>query len=128
MAISIPRPSLPAAPEAERPGRPGERAGRAPVAGYHDIQRARCVALGGLTAMVAAVVTIFATTVGSSAPKPAPVAARPVAAKPRYWVVRSGQTLSSIAAREGVTLVEVERLNPQLVPNNLISGQRVRLP
>jgi LysM repeat protein len=77
--------------------------------------------------MIVAVVIIVATSLGGSPPAPASIADR-VAAHPRYWIVRPGQTLSSIAAREGLALGDVERLNPRLLANSLASGQRVRLP
>jgi Tfp pilus assembly protein FimV len=49
-------------------------------------------------------------------------------AKPRYYTVRSGDTLSAIAGRTGVGLAQLVRLNPSLrPPYSLQSGQRLRL-
>ncbi len=137
-----PRPPRPAAVEpaddgrvaAEDPvalsapaARPGRRA--APVAAYGNVVRARVIAFGGLIALAAAVASIVvATTGGRPAPSLDPLAARVGAHHPRYWIVRPGQTLSSIAARESTTAVGLERLNPDLIPGALVSGQRVLLP
>ncbi len=112
---------------ADRPARPRRPA--APIAAYGNIVRARIIAFGGLTALIAAVAFIvLSTTGGSGAPALAPVAARVGAAHARYWTVRPGQTLSSIAARERTSAVALEHLNPHLIPGALVSGQRVLLP
>ena len=86
----------------------------------------RFVAFGGLTAIVAAIATITAATLG--APRPPLAVAAKVAIPPRYWVARPGQTLITIAAREGLNPSAVRRANPSLVGRSLASGQRVRLP
>jgi hypothetical protein len=99
------------------------------VTAYGNIVRARVVALGGLTALIAAVAYIVLSTGGAPNPPLAPVAARVGAARhARYWIVRPGQTLSSIAARESTSAVALEHLNPHLIPGTLIAGQRVLLP
>lgn len=116
VAISIPSlPQVPAATPASAP----------PPGAPRGTLRARCVAFGSLAAFILAVVLIVATTEGSPAPSAAP-RSRPVAA--RYWTVRPGQTLSSIAARESVDLAALVQLNPRLIPSSLASGARVRLP
>ena len=79
-----------------------------------------------MAAFILAVVLIVATTQGSPARSVAAARSGPVAA--RYWTVRPGQTLSSIAARESVDLAALVQLNPRLIPSSLASGQRVRLP
>jgi len=49
-------------------------------------------------------------------------------ARPRYYVVKSGDTLSSIASHTGVSLARLEALNHSLhPPYDLQSGQRLRL-
>jgi hypothetical protein len=103
------------------------RRGQAPAAGYAHIVWARIVAVGGLVSVIGAVVAIFATTTGGSTPL-APVAARATGLHARYWIVRPGQTLLSIASREQAGLADLLRLNPQLLPGSLRPGQRVRLP
>jgi LysM repeat protein len=47
--------------------------------------------------------------------------------KSTYYVVTSGDTLGAIAARTGVSLAVLERLNPNISPNALQTGQRLRL-
>jgi LysM domain len=45
----------------------------------------------------------------------------------RFYVVRAGDTPGAIAERTGVPLTELERLNPDLDPQQLNPGQRLRL-
>jgi LysM repeat protein len=47
--------------------------------------------------------------------------------RPRYYVVRAGDTLSSIALKEGISVTALERLNPNVNPSALQTGQRLRL-
>jgi LysM repeat protein len=48
-------------------------------------------------------------------------------AKPTFYVVRSGDSLSAIAVKTGVSQAALEELNPTLSPNSLQTGQRLRL-
>ena len=53
---------------------------------------------------------------------------RPAPAKPRFYSVRPGDSLSAIAGRTGVSLSQLTSLNPSLSPPySLQSGQRLRL-
>ncbi len=140
MSSPQPNPRLPPAPVDPDPPPPAA-AGRAPLreappeaparrrapGPAAPSTRARLVAFGGLFAMIAAVALVVAGSLAPGRPALRPVAVR-VAAHPRYWIVRPGQTLSSIASREIVPVDEIVRLNPRLIPGSLISGQRVRLP
>ena len=47
--------------------------------------------------------------------------------KPKYYVVKPGDTLSAIATRTGVSLTVLEQLNPNISPNALQTGNRLRL-
>jgi LysM repeat protein len=49
------------------------------------------------------------------------------AAGPTTYVVRSGDTLGTIAQRFGVSVPQIELLNPHLNPNALQVGQTLRL-
>jgi LysM repeat protein len=49
------------------------------------------------------------------------------ARKRRMYTVRSGDTLSAIAVKTGVSLDALQRLNPKLDADTLHAGQRVRL-
>jgi len=44
-----------------------------------------------------------------------------------FYVVKDGDTLAQIAADTGLELDELVELNPQLDPQTLIAGERVRL-
>jgi LysM repeat protein len=46
---------------------------------------------------------------------------------PRRYVVKNGDTPSSIAEKTGVPLDEILRLNPDLDPQTLSPGQRIKL-
>jgi len=43
------------------------------------------------------------------------------------YIVQTGDTLGEIAAKTGLTLEELQLLNPELDPQALVSGQRIRL-
>jgi LysM repeat protein len=43
------------------------------------------------------------------------------------YTVKTGDTLGRIAAKTGVPVARLQRLNPQLDPQALVSGQRIRL-
>jgi LysM repeat protein len=43
------------------------------------------------------------------------------------YVVRTGDTLGSIAQRAGLTIERLQELNPSLDPQALVSGQRIKL-
>jgi LysM repeat protein len=45
----------------------------------------------------------------------------------RTYTVKSGDTLSSIAVKTGLSLERIQRLNPKLDSNSLQTGQRVKL-
>ncbi len=46
---------------------------------------------------------------------------------PRFYVVRAGDTLSGISIQTHVTTFRLTQLNPNLSPNSLQTGQRLRL-
>jgi LysM repeat protein len=47
--------------------------------------------------------------------------------KAKYYVVKPGDTLGAIAARTGISLTVLEQLNPNISPNALQTGNRLRL-
>jgi LysM repeat protein len=53
--------------------------------------------------------------------------AHPKPPKAKFYVVRANDTLSEIAAKMGVSLAQLESLNPRLSPDSLSTGQRLRL-
>ena len=46
---------------------------------------------------------------------------------PKRYEVKSGDTLSAIAAETGVSMSRIEELNPAIDPQALIAGQTLRL-
>jgi LysM repeat protein len=47
--------------------------------------------------------------------------------KAKFYVVKSGDSLSAIASKTGVSMATIESLNPHLNPNALQPSQRLRL-
>ena len=101
-----------------------------------DRNLARAAApLALLAALIAVVAVIAVSGAGSSSssdtPPPTRTAAtrpvRHVRATPKAYVVKAGDTLSVIADKTGVSLDEILQLNPQVDPNALQTGQRLKL-
>jgi LysM repeat protein len=44
-----------------------------------------------------------------------------------FYVVRSGDSLSAISQKTGISVLTLEALNPSVDPNALQAGQRLRL-
>lgn len=55
-----------------------------------------------------------------------PVSGHPIRAR-RWYVVRAGDTLSTISVKTGVPVARLESLNPSVYPNALQRGLRLRL-
>jgi LysM repeat protein len=45
----------------------------------------------------------------------------------RTYTVKSGDTLGSISAKTGIPVDKLQELNPQLDPQQLVSGQKIKL-
>ena len=88
-----------------------------------------------LLAAAVAVAVVVAASAGTSSAPSTPAATRTVATQsarharspPRSYVVKAGDTLSVISARTGVSLAEIQRLNPGVDPQALQTGQRLKL-
>ncbi|HEX7292797.1 MAG TPA: LysM domain-containing protein [Conexibacter sp.] len=87
-----------------------------------------------LAAAVAVVVVVMASRPGSTdsgPPLPRPAVTQPARHSrpktPRAYVVKPGDTLTVIADKTGVTIEEIERLNPDVDPNALQTGERLEL-
>jgi LysM repeat protein len=52
---------------------------------------------------------------------------RPATRKAKFYVVKSGDVLSAIAEKTGVTVAEIQRLNPSVDAAALHVGQKLRL-
>jgi LysM repeat protein len=68
-----------------------------------------------------------ATTQSTSLTAPPVTHTRKGHRPPRVYVVRSGDTLSGISAKTGVSLTTIKALNPSLDPNALQVGRHIRL-
>ncbi len=54
-------------------------------------------------------------------------ASRDVARRKRFYVVKSGDSLSTISVKTHVPIATLKALNPSVDPNALRTGQRLRL-
>jgi len=88
-----------------------------------------------LAALLAVVVVVQVSASDDDAPSLAPSATRPAVtqparrarATPKAYVVKAGDTLTVIADKTGVSLDDIQRLNPDLDPNALQTGERLKL-
>jgi LysM repeat protein len=94
----------------------------------------RYLALLALVAVIVATALVVRSGLGSTHhPSAASKTRLPVTSrklpKHRFYVIRPGDTLSAIAAKTGVSVGELQTLNPSLAadPNALQTGQRLRL-
>ncbi|HEV7773288.1 MAG TPA: LysM domain-containing protein [Conexibacter sp.] len=86
-----------------------------------------------LAAAVAIAVVVQAS--GSSSPSDSPSVTRTAVTQPvrhsrttpRIYVVKPGDTLTVISDKANVTLETIQRLNPDVDPNALQTGQRLKL-
>jgi LysM repeat protein len=69
--------------------------------------------------------TITSTT--QTSPSSSSPAGKKAYRKSKFYVVRSGDSLSEISARTGIPLPTLESLNPGISSNSLQVGQRLRL-
>ncbi len=46
---------------------------------------------------------------------------------PKAYVIENGDTLTAIAHKTGVPVAKIERLNPEVDPLSLISGEKLKL-
>ena len=79
-----------------------------------------------LIAVTVAGVGVRAVLKSSPTPatKPPVVHTTPTA---RFYKVRPGDTLTGVAAKSGISLTRLLRLNPKLQPTALFIGERIRL-
>jgi LysM repeat protein len=99
---------------------------------------ARFLAPLALVAFVVALLMVVSSGTGgdgeepANTSRPAATATREAESKPRrkrrVYVVKPGDTPSEIAEVTGVTLEQLEEANPDLDPQLLTPGQRIRVP
>jgi LysM repeat protein len=95
---------------------------------------ARVVAPLALVAAVGGVVVVVQASRSDSTDSPALTQRTtatqrrsPVRARTRFYVVKAGDTLTVIAGKTKVSLETIQRLNPEVDPQALQTGQRLKL-
>ena len=92
----------------------------------------RYVAPVAIVAVIVAVVLITRAALGhrhASAPRPVrqPAVFHSTPPQTSFYVIRAGDSLSSISVKTGVPISKLETLNPSIDPSALQTGQRLRL-
>ena len=77
-------------------------------------------------AVVAAVVLVVTNATRHSHPAASASTTR-ARHLPASWTVRSGDTLMEIAAKTGLTVAQLEALNPNVDPASIFPGERLKL-
>lgn len=81
-----------------------------------------------LSGALLATIVIGAVTAGSSRePTSATAIASATRSLPRSWVIRGGDTFTSIAARNDLSVAQLQQLNPRQDPGLLLAGHHLRL-
>ena len=101
---------------------------------------ARLLAPGALALVTIVLIVVVVSSGGggggdkSSGSRPAASQARggsrsgaPAGARKRTYTVKTGDTLGAIAGKTGVPVDKLLELNPQLDPQALVTGQKVKL-
>ena len=90
---------------------------------------ARFVVLAALATVVAATIVVVVKSPFSSAGRSGRAGAlhaTPPHLRP-YWTVHPGDTLTTISAKTGLTIAQLEAFNPNIDPGALVPGQRLNL-
>jgi LysM repeat protein len=93
---------------------------------------ARYLAPVALVAIVAGVYLVVHHNQSPPSTPPVVGHARPKATRRKYagqqyYVVQQGDVLSRISQKTGIPITTLESLNPNIAPNSLQVGQRIRL-
>jgi LysM repeat protein len=101
---------------------------------YKPNQIVRAFAVLALVAAFILVVVVIATSVGGSGSGDGGGAHKSTVSKvgrqairKGVWVVHSGDTLGKISIKTGIDVATLQTLNPDLDPQTLLEGQRIRL-
>ena len=96
-----------------------------PRTGRRAIRPSHFLAPLALAGVIAAIVLVVV-----HAPKPGqtrPGATRHHRHLPPYWIVRPGQTYTTIASRTGLTIAALQTFNPGVDPSGIYPGERLNL-
>lgn len=100
---------------------------------------ARVIAVAALVCGVVLVIAVVAASLGGGDDEGSGSGGRQQATKaaggdgrgpgraPKSYVVQNGDTLTSIAARTGVSVARIQELNPGVDPQILVSGEKLKL-
>jgi LysM repeat protein len=97
--------------------------------------RGRYLAPIALVGVIAGVALVVRGELHTSSPGPATPAvsgtttanSATTPASPTFYIVKPGDSLSTIAVKTGISVGTIEALNPSVNPNVLQTGQRLRL-
>jgi LysM repeat protein len=89
----------------------------------------RYLAPTALVALVAAVVVIVVTPPRISATHSHPAGSHHATARrlPAYWTVAPGDTYATVSEKTGLSIDQLEQLNPYADPYGLVPGERLKL-
>ena len=111
----------------------------------HDHRRASFARLLAPLALIAVAVVVAAMVLGSgvvgddesdnsagtsdlpAATERTTTSGRPAQRRPATYTIKANDTLSGIAAEHGTTVDRLQQLNPELDPQGLVAGQKIKL-
>jgi LysM repeat protein len=89
----------------------------------------RYLAPAALAALVAAVVVVVVSPPRISVTRPQPAGSHHATARrlPAYWTVAPGDTYATVSDKTGLSIGQLEQLNPDADPYGLVPGEHLRL-
>ncbi len=94
---------------------------------FADLRIAVGAALVAVIAVGVVLASIFIQATSSGPPPATSATAIATRSLPPFWVIRPGDTFTSIAAHNHLTPSQLQDLNPAQDPVNLVPGQHLRL-
>jgi len=83
----------------------------------------------GLVVLLVAMIVVIASSTGGSQGGSSSAGSRAAdgGKLPLYWTVRRGQTYAQIAKKTGLSIAQLNTLNPSTDPRSLVPGRRLKL-
>jgi hypothetical protein len=110
-----------------KPRRHPEFGGRIDYRGLRLTAEARAALAGVLVALMFVTFLVARLDPAGSSPPGSDLTAVSAKTIPAVWVVHTGQTFGEISAQTGVSVTQIEDLNPYVDPGALQVGERIRL-